>query len=220
MRKTRARFGVFFYGTGLTQTRRQAHERRRHPVADRLAERLHQVCRHADAVYGNEAGADNVISWLSRVSVRCGFRPRVSALESGGVHGSGSARPPRGRCGADCRGRPLDNDAAGGHRSPGTHSHIRDRSDARAAAAEHSRALHCGVAGNQYARDRYRMDKVPLPMRPALRSRLRHRRRHPARDSSGGRGGLRVPDEDFAFARNARVTRVALVRALPFFIRE
>ncbi len=99
--------------------------------------------------YGNEAGADNVMSWLAGYPVRHRFHTRLPALESRRVHGGRSARPQGSRCRAHRGRRSVVDDAAGGARSSRPHSPYRDRSKGHAGQPGGPGAFHDGGARHQ-----------------------------------------------------------------------
>ena len=169
-RMKRARFGVNFYGTGLTQSRG------RHMNVAAVLALTASLNAYTKFVampmrdYGNEAGADNVLSWLAGYPFGVDFTrgyPRSNP-------GEFTAVDLLARREADAALIVGANPwitmprAAIDHLERIPHVRIdRIRERPRPTARVHFSTASPGI---DWAGTAYRMDKVPLPMRAALRS--------------------------------------------------
>ncbi len=171
--------------------------------------------------YGNEAGADNVMSWLTGYPFGVDFArgyPRSNPGEFTAVDLLARQEADAALIVAADPWTTMPQ-AAIDHLERIPHVVIdRMRARPRRRARVHFTAASPGINTPGTA---YRMDKVPLPMRPALRSRHATDEDILARDSSGAsRWPERLPDENLAFAGNARVAGVALIGPVALFVRE
>ena len=167
----RARFGVFFYGTGLTQTRGK------HMNAAAILSLTASLNAFTKFVampmrdYGNEAGADNVLSWLTGYPFGVDFArgyPRSNPGEFTAVDLLARREADAALIVAADPWTTMPQ-AAIDHLERIPHVVIdRMRARPRQSTRVHFTAASPGINTPGTA---YRMDKVPLPMRPALRSR-------------------------------------------------
>jgi formylmethanofuran dehydrogenase subunit B len=169
-RMKRARFGVFFYGTGLTQSRGK------HMNVAAILSLTAALNVHTKFVampmrdYGNEAGADNVLSWLTGYPFGVDFTrgyPRSNPGEFTAVDLLARREADAALIVAADPWRTMPR-AAVDHLERIPHVVIgRSRDCPRRATRVHFTAASPGI---EAAGTAYRMDKVPLPMRPVLRS--------------------------------------------------
>jgi formylmethanofuran dehydrogenase subunit B len=169
-RMKRARFGVFFYGTGLTQSRGK------HMNVAGILSLTAALNTHTKFVampmrdYGNEAGADNVLSWLTGYPFGVDFTrgyPRSNPGEFTAVDLLARREADAALIIAADPWRTMPQ-AAIDHLERIPHVVIgRSRECPRRTTRVHFTAASPGIDSTGTA---YRMDKVPLPMRPALRS--------------------------------------------------
>jgi formylmethanofuran dehydrogenase subunit B len=165
-----ARFGVFFYGTGLTQTRGK------HMNVAAILSLTAALNAHTKFVampmrdHGNEAGADNVLSWLTGYPFGVDFTrgyPRSNPGEFTAVDLLSRREADAALIVAADPWRTMPQ-AAIDHLERIPHVVIgRSRECPRTTARVHFTAATPGI---ETAGTAYRMDKVPLPMRPVLRS--------------------------------------------------
>ena len=169
-RMKRARFGVFFYGTGLTQTRGK------HMNVAAILSLTAAMNAHTKFVampmrdYGNEAGADNALSWLTGYPFGVDFArgyPRSNPGEFTAADLLARREADAALIVAADPWRTMPR-AALEHLERIPHVVIgRSRDCPRRTTRVHFTAASPGIDTTGTA---YRMDKVPLPMRPALRS--------------------------------------------------
>jgi formylmethanofuran dehydrogenase subunit B len=171
-RMRQARFGVVFFGTGLAMTRGK------HLNTEALLAVVREMNAHTRFVAkamrgaGNLTGADNVLAWRTgfafAVNLSRGY-PRYSPGEY-----SAEAVLARGEADAalivQCD--PSDDFSAAARRQLARIPRIVIDSRARAAANDAAVTFVAAVAGIQAPGTVYRMDDVPLPLRPALLSQL------------------------------------------------
>jgi formylmethanofuran dehydrogenase subunit B len=169
-RMTRARFGVFFYGTGLTQTRGK------HMNVAAILSLTAALNAYTKFVampmrdYGNEAGADNVLSWLTGYPFGVDFTRGYPRSNPGEFTAVDLLARREADAALIIAADPWSTmpQAAIDHLERIPHVVIgRSRECPRRVARVHFTAASPGIDTNGTA---YRMDKVPLPMRPALRS--------------------------------------------------
>ena len=174
-RMKQAKYGVILFGMGLTMTRGKhlnsyallslgpRHER---PHAVRLQADARPRQRHRRRQRGDVA---------DRLSLRGQPGARLSSVQPGRVHDRRYARPRRGRRGADHRQRPDVQllQAAREHlaRIPSIVLDPKDTPTTRAATV----VFHTATYGINTAGTVYRMDDVPIPLRPAFESNLPER---------------------------------------------
>jgi formylmethanofuran dehydrogenase subunit B len=169
-RMKRARFGVIFYGTGLTQTRGK------HMNVAAILSLTAALNAHTKFVampmrdHGNEAGADNAMSWLTGYPFGVDFTrgyPRSNPGEFTVVDVLARREADAALIIAADPWRTMPR-AALDHLERIPHVVIgRSRDCPRRTTRVHFTAASPGIDATGTA---YRMDKVPLPLRPALRS--------------------------------------------------
>ena len=148
-RMKRARFGVFFFGSGLTMTRGK-HANVTALLA--LTAELNAFTKFAAMPmrdYGNETGADAVMNSLAGYPFGLDYSRGYPRSNPGEFTAVDVLVREEADAALHRRRRPVDDDAAGGARSPGPHSTHRDRSKDYARQPRRPRSLHDGGAGNQ-----------------------------------------------------------------------
>lgn len=169
-RMKRARFGVFFYGTGLTQTRGK---HMNVAAVLGLTAALNSFTKFVAMPMrdlGNEAGADNVMSWLTGYPFGVDFTrgyPRSNPGEFTAVDLLARREADAALIVAADPWATMPQ-AAIDHLERIPHVVIgRTRECVRRTTKVHFTAASPGITSSGTA---YRMDKVPMPMRTALRS--------------------------------------------------
>ena len=100
-----ARFGVIFFGMGLTMTRGKHCQQRSLAGADPRHEPVHAVCLQTESRPRKRHRSRQCRDLANRISLRRQPGPRLSAVQSGRIHGFGCPCSPRSRCGVDHRQR-------------------------------------------------------------------------------------------------------------------
>ena len=170
-RMKRAKFGVLFFGMGVTMTRgKHANSEAVLALTRDMNKHTRFVCK-PNRGHGNVTGADNVVTWRTGYPVRRQPGPRLSALQSGRIHGRRRAGPRRSRRRPDRRQRPDGQLQPAGPRAPEvafpTSRSTRKRSPTTRHAAV---AFTVATYGINVPGTVYRMDDVPIPLRPAFDS--------------------------------------------------
>jgi formylmethanofuran dehydrogenase subunit B len=166
----RARFGVIFYGTGLTQTRGKHMNVAAILSLTAALNAFTKFVAMPMRDHGNEAGADNVLSWLTGYPFGVDFTrgyPRSNPGEFTAVDLLARREADAALIVAADPWRTMPQ-AAIEHLERIPHVVIdRGRGCPRRTARVHFTAASPGIHAGGTA---YRMDKVPLPMRSVLRS--------------------------------------------------
>ena len=169
-RMKRARFGVFFYGTGLTQTRGKHMNVAAILSLTAAMNSFTKFVAMPMRDHGNEAGADNVLSWLTGYPFGVDFTrgyPRSNPGEFTAVDLLARREADAALIVAADPWRTMPQ-AAIDHLERIPHVVIdRVGTCARTTSRVHFTAASPGITTTGTA---YRMDKVPLPMRRALPS--------------------------------------------------
>ena len=169
-RMKKAQFGVLFFGMGLSMTRGK---HMNSAALLTLAAELNAFTKFVAMPmrgHGNVTGGDVVMRWTTGYPFGvnlCRGYPRFNPGEFSTVD-----LLIRGdmRRGAGPRRRPGRDDAAAGHRPPGPHPDHRAGPQGDAHQPAGPRPHHHGGHGHQRPGTVYRMDEIPLPLRPALKS--------------------------------------------------
>ncbi len=168
-----AEFGVIFFGMGLTMTRgKHANSEALLALTRDMNKYTRFVCK-PNRGHGNVTGADNVVSWRTGYPFGVNLGRGYPRFNPGEYTAVGRAGPPRSRCGLDHRQRPDGQFQSAGARASGVDSLHRARSqrDADHAAADRRLSLWPPTASTSPGTV-YRMDDVPIPLRPAFESPL------------------------------------------------
>ena len=150
-RMKRARFGVLFFGMGLSMTRGK---HMNSAAVLTLAAEMNAFTKFVAMPmrgHGNVTGADVVMRWTTGYPFGVNLSPRLSALQPGRVLDGRPAGPRRQRRRAGPGRRPRRDDAAAGDRPPGAHPDDRARPEGDAHQPAGARAHHDGGDGHQRA---------------------------------------------------------------------
>ena len=152
-RMKRAKFGVIFFGMGLSMTRgKHMNSAGILNIAAEMNAFTKFVCMPMRG-HGNVTGADVVLRWTTGLSVRHQFEPRLSALQPRRVFDGRRAGARRQRRDARARRRPGGDDAAAGDRSPGANADHRAGSEGDAHEPAGAGPFHDRGLRHQRARD-------------------------------------------------------------------
>ena len=143
-RMKRAKFGVIFFGMGLSMTRgKHMNSAGILNIAAEMNAFTKFVCMPMRG-HGNVTGADVVLRWTTGYPVRHQFEPRLSPVQSRRVFDRRRAGARRQRRDARARRRSGRDDAAAGDRSSGANADHRARSEGDAHEPACARPFHDG----------------------------------------------------------------------------
>ena len=169
-RMKRCQFGALLFGMGLTMTRgRHFNAGALLALATDLNAFTHFVAAPVRG-HGNVTGADNVVSWQTGYPVRRQLQPWLSPLQSWRVDHRGPARPGRGRRRDDHCERSRGEFRQGSDRAPQAHSGHHPRSQGQVTSQLARVAFTTATYGINVPGTVYRMDNVPITLRPAFES--------------------------------------------------
>ena len=166
-----AKFGVDLLRHGADDDTRQACQQRSPAGADARHEPVHAVRLQAESRTRQRHRCRQRRHLADRLSVRRESGPRLSAVQSGRVHGVRRAWPRRSRCGADRRQRSDGQLQPTGSRAPASRFPTsRWTPRKRRPRGMPTVAFTVATYGINVPGTVYRMDDVPIPLRPAFES--------------------------------------------------
>jgi len=166
----RARFGVLFFGMGLSMTRGKHMNSAAVLTLVRGVERLYEIRAMPMRGHGNVTGSDMVMRWTTGYPFGVNMCRGYPRLQPRRVFDGGPAGSRGQRCRAHPGRRSRGDHAPAGHRPPETHSD--QSSGPKVTHTSRLARVHIttAVTGISAPGTVYRMDEVPLPLRPALHS--------------------------------------------------